>query len=297
MGRSDDPPRLFSPDSYEVGPIVNFFQETAEPDDDPTNNDCELEVQTQLSLSEWACIASDTCKIDCTEAIEDLTAVITSADTDLKTAQDTVLDNAVKFWEQDGAEVDIGIFINDEIEAYKVALADEDADLGTTTIRVPIVPAICTEETVELVETIKDRIADIKDTNGLNAFIILQGCLRQEADFEELKEKLAKLIADAQADIEKIIISKFTYSGREISLSDFKTLVVDPRYAREKTSPFFEEADAFVPEITLTIADASCSGTTDSDTLITDINAQIDTLQEEQTKKEWLQNQDFSERE
>ena len=77
MGRSDDPPRLFSPDSYEVGPIVNFFQETAEPDDDPTNNDCELEVQTQLSLSEWACIASDTCKIDCTETIEDLTAVIT----------------------------------------------------------------------------------------------------------------------------------------------------------------------------------------------------------------------------
>lgn len=161
----------------------------------------------------------------------------------------------------------------------------------------PIVPAICTEETKELVETIKDRIADIKDTNGLNAFIILQGCLRQEADFEALKKELAKLIADCEADIEKIIISKFTYSGREITLEDFKTLVVDPRYAREETSPFFEEADPFVPEITLTIADAACSASTDSDQLIIDITAQIDELQEVQTKKEWLQNQDFSERE
>ena len=51
-----------------------------------------------------------------------------------------------------------------------------------------------------------------------------------------------------------------------------------------------------MPEITLTIADAACSASTDSDQLILDITAQIDELQEVQTKKEWLQNQDFSER-
>lgn len=193
---SDRQIRLFCPEDHKTGNIANFFQEssadTKEDDDKEVPDD---KIQTSLALSEWACIASDTNKIDCTADISALTAVIGNADNELVLQQKTVLQKAATFWQASQSEDTFVQFLSDSLDAFKDGLDNEVASPGTTTIRVPAVSnELCKDETEQLTQTIEDRIASIKAEAGLVTFITEQACLRQEAELEAAKEDLEKEI-------------------------------------------------------------------------------------------------------